>query len=114
QCREDGVSTYLALTFGTLLSSQGTDASFGPVLPGPPGASLRCFQPYQILLPVIFDWNLFPVAVGRPFVFRLFDFIRIVSADRIDLASLMRIEAPQRKAFALEAGQILTIRREYV
>ncbi|MFI1199877.1 hypothetical protein ACH4VR_10520, partial [Streptomyces sp. NPDC020883] len=25
----DGVSTYLALTFGTLLSSQGTDASFG-------------------------------------------------------------------------------------
>ncbi|MFI6033787.1 hypothetical protein ACIBBD_06320, partial [Streptomyces sp. NPDC051315] len=24
----DGVSTYLALTFGTLLSSQGTDASF--------------------------------------------------------------------------------------
>jgi hypothetical protein len=27
--REDGVSTYLALTFGTLLSSQGTDASFG-------------------------------------------------------------------------------------
>ncbi|QDA08300.1 hypothetical protein FMM49_36230 [Streptomyces rimosus subsp. rimosus] len=38
----DGVSTYLALTFGTLLSSQGTDASFGPVSPGPPGASLRC------------------------------------------------------------------------
>ncbi|KAA6222672.1 hypothetical protein CP973_12660 [Streptomyces albofaciens JCM 4342] len=37
----DGVSTYLALTFGTLLSSQGTDASFGPVSPGPPGASLR-------------------------------------------------------------------------
>ncbi|TXL82548.1 hypothetical protein EW053_37795, partial [Streptomyces sp. IB2014 016-6] len=28
---EVGVSTYLALTFGTLLSSQGTDASFGPV-----------------------------------------------------------------------------------
>ncbi|PJN40943.1 hypothetical protein CG747_07830 [Streptomyces sp. CB02959] len=37
----DGVSTYLALTFGTLLSSQGTDASFAPVSPGPPGASLR-------------------------------------------------------------------------
>ncbi|MFD7514645.1 hypothetical protein ACFV85_07550, partial [Streptomyces niveus] len=31
-----GVSTYLALTFGTLLSSQGTDASFGPVS-GPSG-----------------------------------------------------------------------------
>ncbi|RAG81154.1 hypothetical protein DN069_34380 [Streptacidiphilus pinicola] len=27
------------MTFGTLLSSQGTDASFGPVSPGPPGAS---------------------------------------------------------------------------
>ncbi|TXS51520.1 hypothetical protein EAO77_27075 [Streptomyces sp. t39] len=26
----DGVSTYLALIFGTLLSSQGTDASFKP------------------------------------------------------------------------------------
>ncbi|PHQ53583.1 hypothetical protein BLA24_00205 [Streptomyces cinnamoneus] len=45
----DGVSTYLALTFGTLLSSQGTDASFVLTLSGfPPGASLRCFQPYQI------------------------------------------------------------------
>ncbi|MFG2192514.1 hypothetical protein, partial [Streptomyces sp. NPDC048639] len=30
---EDGVSTYLALTFGTLLSSQGTDASF-KTIPG--------------------------------------------------------------------------------
>ncbi|QER86332.1 hypothetical protein F3L20_10905 [Streptomyces tendae] len=43
--RMDGVSTYLALTFGTLLSSQGTDASFVLTLSGfPPGASLRCFQ----------------------------------------------------------------------
>ncbi|MBQ1008968.1 hypothetical protein KBY91_36910, partial [Streptomyces sp. RK23] len=33
---------YLALTFGTLLSSQGTDASFVLTLSGfPPGASLR-------------------------------------------------------------------------
>ncbi|WP_208784907.1 hypothetical protein, partial [Streptomyces griseorubiginosus] len=38
----NGVSTYLALIFGTLLSSQGTDASFVLTLPGfPPGASLR-------------------------------------------------------------------------
>ncbi|ATW49848.1 hypothetical protein CGZ69_20130 [Streptomyces peucetius subsp. caesius ATCC 27952] len=38
----DGVSTYLALIFGTLLSSQGTDASFVLTLAGfPPGASLR-------------------------------------------------------------------------
>ncbi|MFB9388234.1 hypothetical protein, partial [Streptomyces coeruleoprunus] len=43
--RETGLSTYLALTFGTLLSSQGTDASFVLTLSGfPPGASLRCFQ----------------------------------------------------------------------
>ncbi|PRH77525.1 hypothetical protein C6N75_19865 [Streptomyces solincola] len=35
----DGVSTYLALTFGTLLSSQGTDASFVLTLSGfPPGS----------------------------------------------------------------------------
>ncbi|MDF3293604.1 hypothetical protein, partial [Streptomyces silvisoli] len=33
----DGVSTYLALTFGTLLSSQGTEASFETVSPAPPG-----------------------------------------------------------------------------
>ncbi|AQA13161.1 hypothetical protein BV401_24770 [Streptomyces malaysiensis subsp. malaysiensis] len=50
----DGVSTYLALTFGTLLSSQGTDASFETVSPVSPGASLRCFQPYQIRFPVRF------------------------------------------------------------
>ena len=36
---ENGVSTYLALTFGTLLSSQGTDASFKAVT-GPSGLSL--------------------------------------------------------------------------
>ncbi|MFC9165153.1 hypothetical protein ACFTZ8_30620, partial [Streptomyces fungicidicus] len=40
--RMDGVSTYLALIFGTLLSSQGTVASFVLTLSGfPPGASLR-------------------------------------------------------------------------
>ncbi|WP_306324261.1 hypothetical protein, partial [Streptomyces sp. CC224E] len=39
-----GVSTYLALIFGTLLSSQGTDASFVLTLSGfPPGASLRSY-----------------------------------------------------------------------
>ncbi|MDH6143931.1 MULTISPECIES: hypothetical protein, partial [Kitasatospora] len=32
--------TYLALTFGTLLSSQGTDASFAATSVAPPGASL--------------------------------------------------------------------------
>src|SRR3954462_5752062 len=44
----DGVSTYLVLIFGTLLSSQGTVASFVLTLSGfPPGASLRCFKLYQ-------------------------------------------------------------------
>src|SRR5437867_4682758 len=47
QNRGDGVSTYLALTFGTLLSSQGTDASFKTVSPASPGASLRCSELYQ-------------------------------------------------------------------
>ncbi|PSJ25620.1 hypothetical protein B7P34_27280 [Streptosporangium nondiastaticum] len=38
------------MTFGTLLSSQGTDASFVLTLSGfPPGASLRCFTLYQEL-----------------------------------------------------------------
>ncbi|MFF5440547.1 hypothetical protein, partial [Streptomyces achromogenes] len=37
-----------ALIFGTLLSSQGTVASFVLTLSGfPPGASLRCFKLYQ-------------------------------------------------------------------
>ena len=45
----DGVSTYLALIFGTLLSSQGTDASFVLTLSGfPPGfPSVLRFQLYQ-------------------------------------------------------------------
>ncbi|MGW4660911.1 hypothetical protein ACWEP2_42490, partial [Streptomyces sp. NPDC004279] len=39
-----------ALTFGTLLSSQGTDASFVLTLSGfPPGASLRFFRLYQTI-----------------------------------------------------------------
>ncbi|KAA6220119.1 hypothetical protein CP979_02280 [Streptomyces filamentosus] len=43
----DGVSTNLALIFGTLLSSQGADASFDPVS-GPSGRFLR-FRLYQTL-----------------------------------------------------------------
>src|SRR5690242_10987751 len=44
-----GVSTYLALIFGTLLSSQGTDASFVLTLSGfPPGfPSVLRFRLYQ-------------------------------------------------------------------
>ena len=44
---KDGVSTYLALTFGTLLSSQGTDASFERPSGLPPGASLRFLRLYH-------------------------------------------------------------------
>src|SRR6266576_2963754 len=53
----DGVSTYLALIFGTLLSSQGTDASFVLTLSGfPPGAShsvlrFRLYQTVSVLIP---------------------------------------------------------------
>ncbi|TDF45504.1 hypothetical protein E2C00_34020, partial [Streptomyces sp. WAC05374] len=63
---------------GTLLSSQGTDASFVLTLSGfPPGASLRCFQPYQILFPFRFRFRIqFPVAVGGPLPFGCSDFIR--------------------------------------
>ncbi|MET9740402.1 hypothetical protein ABZY90_19890, partial [Streptomyces sp. NPDC006422] len=69
----DGVSTYLALIFGTLLSSQGTDASFVLTLSGfPPGASLRYFvfptlpDPFSVPFPVR---SSFPVAVGGPLPF---------------------------------------------
>ncbi|CAL2074029.1 hypothetical protein GPN2_23410 [Streptomyces murinus] len=44
----DGVSTYLALTFGTLLSSQGTVASFVLTLSGFPPGFPSCFRLYQI------------------------------------------------------------------
>src|SRR6184192_3948079 len=50
QVPTDGVSTYLALIFGTLLSSQGTDASFVLTLTGfPPGSfpSVLRFRLYQ-------------------------------------------------------------------
>ncbi|RKN75151.1 hypothetical protein D7231_06715 [Streptomyces klenkii] len=60
----DGVFYSLALTFGTLLSSQGTDASFVLTLSGfPPGASLRyfVFRLYQIV---------FLAVSGSKFVFR--------------------------------------------
>ncbi|MFE6165556.1 hypothetical protein ACFQ7F_42395, partial [Streptomyces sp. NPDC056486] len=76
---------YLALTFGTLLSSQGTDASFVLTLSGfPPGASLSVFHfvllcfvlafptlpdPFFVPFPVRIS---FPVAVGGPLPFGVF------------------------------------------
>ncbi|MFE4576040.1 hypothetical protein, partial [Streptomyces chartreusis] len=55
-----GVSTYLALIFGTLLSSQGTDASFVLTLSGfPPGF------PFGLAFPTLSDR--FPIRFPRCF-----------------------------------------------
>ncbi|MEU3449899.1 hypothetical protein AB0H29_22155, partial [Streptomyces thermolilacinus] len=84
--RETGLSTYLALTFGTLLSSQGTDASFVLTL-----SSLRAFLralPFGVSnLTRSFSRSVSGsdfVSGGRwrAFAFRLdSDFIRFISAD---------------------------------
>jgi hypothetical protein len=52
--RQAGVSTYLALTFGTLLSSQGTDASFVLTRRTFPGAFLRAL-PFGLAFPTLSD-----------------------------------------------------------
>ncbi|WEH33752.1 hypothetical protein PZB75_10415 [Streptomyces sp. AM 4-1-1] len=90
--KQAGVSTYLALTFGTLLSSQGTDASFVLTLSGfPPGASLLCFQPYQTLFRSVSGPNLIPVAFGVAFCLSADpDFIRSISAELIGFVIRMR------------------------
>ncbi|MGP4052851.1 hypothetical protein, partial [Streptomyces sp. 2A115] len=69
----NGVSTYLALIFGTLLSSQGTDTSFVLTHRTFSGAFLRAFpfgvsQSYQIRFPfgIRFRWP-----IGRPSLIRL-------------------------------------------
>ncbi|MET7629791.1 hypothetical protein ABZS53_04995, partial [Streptomyces sp. NPDC005499] len=69
--KQAGVSTYLALTFGTLLSSQGTDASFVLTLSGfPPGFSLRSCVSDSIRLFRV----RFPVEAGSAFQFFAFAF----------------------------------------
>ena len=76
----DGVSTYLALIFGTLLSSQGTDASFVLTLSGfPPGASLRScvsdsIRPFPV--PISSVLSRFPLS---RFPFRRFRLYQILS-----------------------------------
>ena len=51
----NGVSSYLALTFGTLLSSQGTEAAIETVSPAPPGFPFVVFptlsDPFRRLTP---------------------------------------------------------------
>ncbi|WP_218133108.1 hypothetical protein, partial [Streptomyces sp. 136MFCol5.1] len=65
--KQAGVSTYLALTFGTLLSSQGTDASFVLTLSGfPPGFSLRsCVSDSIRLFRVRFPVEAAPCGAGE-------------------------------------------------
>ena len=78
----DGVSTYLALIFGTLLSSQGTDASFVLTLSGfPPGFSLRScvsdsIRPFPD--PISSVLSRFPLLL-RGFPFRRFRLYQILS-----------------------------------
>jgi hypothetical protein len=72
------MSTYLALTFGTLLSSQGTDASFEPPSSGPSGRFvlscfklIRCF-PRRFRLQIPSDsLSAFPTLSGPPHRFGL-------------------------------------------
>ncbi|MFF3635912.1 hypothetical protein, partial [Streptomyces sp. NPDC002250] len=77
-----GVSTYLALIFGTLLSSQGTVASFVLTLSGfPPGASLRSCVSDSIrsfLDPISSVLSRFPLS---RFPFRRFRLYQILSAS---------------------------------
>ncbi|MFI0724555.1 hypothetical protein ACH4UA_36455, partial [Streptomyces sp. NPDC020939] len=54
------------LTFGTLLSSQGTEASFETVSPAPPGFPFVVFPAYRIPQPIH----------NRPFPAQHFDFRR--------------------------------------
>ncbi|MFD3729724.1 hypothetical protein, partial [Streptomyces sp. NPDC058671] len=69
----DGVSTNLALIFGTLLSSQGTDASFVLTLSGfPPGFPSvfrvsNLTRSFSVPFPVR---GLYPVACWLPFASR--------------------------------------------
>ena len=67
----DGVSTYLALTFGTLLSSQGTVASFVLTLsgfpPGFPSVFPTLSDPFGVRFPVGGTVWGFPAFARRPF-----------------------------------------------
>jgi hypothetical protein len=76
----DGVSTNLALIFGTLLSSQGTDASFVLTLSGfPPGFSLRsCVSDSIRPFPVPISSVLSRFLLSR-FPFRRFRLYQILS-----------------------------------
>ncbi|MFI1484840.1 hypothetical protein, partial [Streptomyces sp. NPDC020747] len=62
----------LALIFGTLLSSQGTDASFVLTLSGfPPGASLRVSNLTRSVFRSVSGRNSFPVASWEAFAYSI-------------------------------------------
>ena len=87
----DGVSTYLALIFGTLLSSQGTDASFVLTLSGfPPGFSLRScvsdsIRPFPV--PISSVLSRFPLSRFPFRRFRLYQILSGLIPSRRDLSS---------------------------
>ena len=79
----DGVSTYLALIFSTLLSSQGTDASFVLTLSGfPPGSfpSVLRFRLYQTVSRSDFLGAFQVPRLSRGFPFRRFRLYQTLSA----------------------------------
>ncbi|WP_234017889.1 MULTISPECIES: hypothetical protein, partial [unclassified Streptomyces] len=104
-----GVSTYLALTFGTLLSSQGTDASFGPVSPGPSGRFPSCFF---VLLSCVSDSIRlfrvrFPVEAGRAVsLSRFFAFAFSLSGGS-NFTRLFFVPFPVRIRFPMACGVAL-------
>src|SRR6476659_8945896 len=89
----DGVSTYLALIFGTLLSSQGTDASFVLTLSGfPPGSfpSVLRFRLYQTVSRSDFlcAFQVSRLSRGFPFRrFRLYQTLSVLIPGQRELSS---------------------------
>ncbi|WP_235583174.1 hypothetical protein, partial [Kitasatospora sp. Root107] len=101
QTDRPGMSTYLALTFGTLLSSQGTDTSFEPLI----RRTLRAlrsfvFRAYQMFSApfsgVSLTDSLFPSAFRR---FRLY---------QVSLTSRSALPEPQEACAATDLTACLT------
>ncbi|MBT2381005.1 hypothetical protein J7E90_27815, partial [Streptomyces sp. ISL-111] len=98
--KQAGVSTYLALTFGTLLSSQGTDASFGPVSPGlsgrfPSFLRFRLYQTFSCPIP------------GRSGVLSRFFAFAISLSGGSDFTRLFFVPFPVRIPFLVACGVAL-------
>ncbi|MEU1807315.1 hypothetical protein, partial [Streptomyces sp. NPDC019937] len=106
----------LALTFGTLLSSQGTDASFETVSPVSPGFSLRAFQPFgfpafrvsnltRSVFRSVSGSNSVSGGLLAAFAFRrVFDFSRVASADLIGFAITYGVKVLRRNCLHGRSG----------